>query len=285
MVVAAVVRFALCSVCFVAPAAVLAAAGTQAAAAQSGRAADNRQGFEVGQRIEGWITAEWLPVTLLQIGGGPDPAYPFLVAVGEPIRGIQTKRWLSARNVRPLSKPEPPPPPPPDVKVGEMVEGWITAEWMPVRLAQVGGGPDPAYPYLVEIGEPIRGIQPKRWLAARDVRPLSKPTPDTSVSGPRLGRYVILSYGANPAAPLRLGEIELLAGGAYRFLNINGRVLGTGKYTFDPAAKSVVWQDGILKEQRWTGTFTVEREGKTHKIRLMRTTTATNSTDSGRGRR
>jgi hypothetical protein len=31
----------------------------------------------------------------------------------------------------------------------------------------------------------------------------------------------------------------------------------------------VIWQDGILKEQGWTGTFTIERDGKTHQLRLV----------------
>lgn len=164
-------------------------------------------------------------------------------------------------------------------KVGQMVEGWITAEWLPVKLVQLGGGPNPDSPYLVEVGAPIRGIQPKRWLGARDVRPLSKPLPpDAAAPGPRLGRYQILSYG-NPSNPLRLGHIELVTGGIYRYHNAGGRLLGTGRYRFDLATSSVVWQDGLLEEQNWTGTFTIEREGKTHKIRLIRTTIAVNSID------
>ena len=164
-------------------------------------------------------------------------------------------------------------------KIGQRIEGWITAEWLPVTLVEIGGGPWPDAPFLVEYGTPIRGIQPKRWLSAKDVRPLSKPAPDTSATGPRTGRYIVLSYGANPASPIRLGEIELIPGGTYRYSAVGGRLLGSGRYTFDAAKRVVVWQDGILKEQGWTGTFTVEREGKTHQIRLMRTTIAVNSID------
>jgi hypothetical protein len=167
---------------------------------------------------------------------------------------------------------------PHNFRIGQRIEGWITAEWLPVTLVQIGGGPWADSPYLVEYGTPIRGIQPKRWLSARDVRPLAKTPPDTSAAGPRLGRYVILSYGT-PSNPLRLGEIELVAGGAYRYYANGGRVLGAGTYRFDATKRAVVWQDGILKEQGWTGTFTVERNGKTHQIRLMRTTIAVNSVD------
>ena len=258
------------------------AGGPPSAAAQAGAGAaqDPRQ-LEIGQRIEAWITVEWLPVTLVQIGGGPWADTPYLVEYGTPIGGIQPKRWLSAKHVRPLSKPEPPPPPAPAVKAGERIEAWITAEWLPARLVRIGGGPWADAPYQVEYGTPIGGIQPTRWLSARHVRPLPKPAPAAPASGPRSGRYIILSYGANPASPIRLGEIELRAGGAYRYTAVGGRLLGSGRYTFDAAKRTVVWQDGILKDQGWTGTFTVERDGKTHQIRLMRTTIATNSTAGG----
>jgi hypothetical protein len=164
-------------------------------------------------------------------------------------------------------------------KIGERIEAWITVEWLPVTLVQIGGGPWADSPYLVEYGTPIGGIQPTRWLSATHVRPLPKPAPAAPPGGPRPGRYIILSYGANPASPIRLGEIELRAGGTYRYTAVGGRLLGSGRYTFDAAKRVVVWQDGILKEQGWTGTFTVEREGKTHQIRLMRTTIAVNSID------
>ena len=262
----------------VTPTAALPQAPSRQTASSTAAAKPLQLQLRVGQRIEGWITVEWLPVTLVQIGGGPWADSPYLVEYGQPIGGIQPKRWLSAKYVRPLSKPEPPPPPPPAVRVGDRVEAWITAEWLPVKLVQIGGGPWADSPYLVEYGTPIGGIQPKRWLSARYVRPLAKTPPDTSAAGPRLGRYVILSYGT-PSNPLRLGEIELVAGGAYRYYANGGRVLGTGTYRFDATKRAVVWQDGILKEQGWTGTFTVERNGKTHQIRLMRTTIAVNSVD------
>jgi hypothetical protein len=164
-------------------------------------------------------------------------------------------------------------------KVGDRVEGWITAEWLPATILQIGGGPDADSPYRVTCGAPIRDIQPTRWLPARYLRPLSKPLPASAAAGePRLGRYQMLSYG-NPSNPIRIGHIELVSGGAYRYYNAGGRQLGTGKYAFDATRQNVVWRDGLLREQGWTGTFTIEREGKTHKIRLMRTTIAVNNTD------
>ncbi|MEO6740017.1 MAG: hypothetical protein ABIP20_07185 [Chthoniobacteraceae bacterium] len=39
----------------------------------------------------------------------------------------------------------------------------------------------------------------------------------------------------------------------------------------------MTWLSGPCKHDGWSGTFTVEREGKTNEIRLARTTIATNT--------
>ena len=41
----------------------------------------------------------------------------------------------------------------------------------------------------------------------------------------------------------------------------------------------MIWVNGPFKNNGWGGTFTIEREGKTHNIKLMPRTIATNSTD------
>ena len=232
----------------------------------------------VGDRVEAWITAEWLPATLVRIGGGPWAHSPYLVEYGKPIGGIQPIRWLSADQVRPLTRPEPPPPPPPAVRVGDMVEAYINIEWMPARLVKVGGGPFDDSPYLVEYGTPIRGIQPIRWLSADYIRPRSPAAPVQPAAGPRLGRYQMLSYG-NPSNPIRIGHIMLLAGEKYEFYSPGGELLGTGRWVFIASEQEVVWHSGLLQEQGWGGSFEVRREGKTHQITLMRGTIATNSID------
>jgi hypothetical protein len=109
--------------------------------------------------------------------------------------------------------------------------------------------------------------------------PEANPLPaDAPPVGPRLGRYQLLSYG-NPANPLRVGHIELVAGGTYRYHNADGRLLGAGTYAFDAAKSAIIWKDGLLNEQNWTGAFTIERQGKTHKIRLRGATIAVNNID------
>jgi hypothetical protein len=99
--------------------------------------------------------------------------------------------------------------------------------------------------------------------------------PAAAAVEPRLGRYHILT-----ASNLHLGYIELTAGGKYRYLANGGKLLGEGRYSFSAGAGKVTWEDGPLKEEKMDGVFTVEREGKTHRIQLKRTVSATNSTDS-----
>ena len=87
--------------------------------------------------------------------------------------------------------------------------------------------------------------------------------------GPRLGKYNMLSYGAVGNPPLFLGHIELQAGGKYRISRKReGDYYGEGTYTFDATAGAVKWLSGPCNDDGWSGTFTIERDGKTHKIRL-----------------
>jgi hypothetical protein len=79
---------------------------------------------------------------------------------------------------------------------------------------------------------------------------------------------------------LFLGDIELLKGGKYRISRTSGAPsYGEGNYNFDSATSAVQWLSGPCKDSNWSGTFTTEREGKTHKIRLRSTTIATSTTD------
>lgn len=100
-------------------------------------------------------------------------------------------------------------------------------------------------------------------------------------AGPRAGTYQILSYGRVGAPPLSLGKFTLDGAGNYESFLPGGRSAGKGTYEFDAAKSEVTWKTGPFQADGWTGEFTIEREGKTHKIRLKRTTIGTNSTDSG----
>lgn len=102
---------------------------------------------------------------------------------------------------------------------------------------------------------------------------------DDLATGPRPGTYRILSYGAVGKPPLVLGSFQLEAGGKYKAFLVGGKSAGEGTYEYQADRHEVVWKSGPYVGQ-WGGEFTVDREGKTHKIRLKRTTIATNSTDS-----
>jgi hypothetical protein len=95
---------------------------------------------------------------------------------------------------------------------------------------------------------------------------------------PRLGRYLVMSFGAG-ANPLHLGYVELSAGGIYKYLNMGGTATGQGQYEYDGGTASVRWISGPVFDNKWGGKFDITREGKTHGIRFTRTTLCTNSTD------
>jgi hypothetical protein len=97
-------------------------------------------------------------------------------------------------------------------------------------------------------------------------------------AGPRAGKYLILSYGATSRPPLVLGSCVLSEGGKYEAFLPGDKPQGDGTYTYDAAKREVTWKTGPYVGQ-WEGKFEIDREGKTHKIRLKRTTIATNSTD------
>lgn len=99
------------------------------------------------------------------------------------------------------------------------------------------------------------------------------------VRGPRLGEYDVLTYGNPKNPPIRQGHFELLSGGKYKFYDNGGTQKSQGQYRFDEDAQAVQWLSGIFKEDGWTGAFEITRDGKTHNIRLTRSTFGTNSTD------
>ncbi|MCC7420395.1 MAG: hypothetical protein IT428_08950 [Planctomycetaceae bacterium] len=100
------------------------------------------------------------------------------------------------------------------------------------------------------------------------------------VGEPRLGKYRILSYGAVGKPPLVLGHFELQKGNVYKVFLPGDKPAGEGTYAYDAAGKVIVWKTGpYAMEKGWGGGFEVDREGKTHKIRLKRTTIGTNSVD------
>ena len=100
-----------------------------------------------------------------------------------------------------------------------------------------------------------------------------------TADAPRAGKYRIMTYGAPGSPPIFLGSFTLSAGNTYKAFLPGDKPSGEGRYTYDAATHTVSWDSGPYAGV-WQGAFTVEREGKTHKIRLKGNTIATNSTDS-----
>ena len=96
---------------------------------------------------------------------------------------------------------------------------------------------------------------------------------------PRLGKYLIMSYGAS-SNPLHLGYFELRPGGSYKLLDMGGNTTGDGRYEYDSKTSQVRWMSGPILANKWGGKFEISRGGKTHNIRFTRGTFGTNSTDS-----
>ena len=97
-----------------------------------------------------------------------------------------------------------------------------------------------------------------------------------STSSPRDGKYLILSYGSNPANPLRLGYFTLGAN-EYKYYDLDNKVLGDGTYVYDVSERQIKWQSGPFRQIGWSGDFTIERNGKVHSIRLKNNTVGTNT--------
>jgi hypothetical protein len=98
---------------------------------------------------------------------------------------------------------------------------------------------------------------------------------DDMAKGPRPGKYRIMSYAATNKPPLHLGSF-VLGAGTYKAYLPGDKPQGEGEYTYDAATHHVTWKTGPYAGT-WSGTFTSERNGKTHKIRLKPTTIATNT--------
>ena len=102
---------------------------------------------------------------------------------------------------------------------------------------------------------------------------------EAAAEKPREGKYKIYVYGNTRGPALYNGYFVLAADGAYKAYLPGDKPSGEGKYTYNADKKAVVWDTGPYAGV-WDGDFTIENEGKTHKIRLKRNAVATNSSDA-----
>lgn len=263
-------------------------------------------GYQLNERIEVNTTGAWDKARIIEVGTGAH-AGEFKVTFDGWAASFD--RWLRPIYFRKSTAPAGPPaartPQALSAKyqLNERIEVNTLGSWDKATIIAVGTG---EHQHEFKVRYDGYGSAFDRWLLPTYFRKLAGPagspatvappvttsppanvgaipaaTPATgNAVSPRPGKYNISAYGAVGLPPLFLGHIDLQAGGKYRISRTReGNYHGEGRYAFDAATGAVQWLSGPCKEDGWGGTFTAEREGKTHKIRLRGGTIATNSVD------
>src|SRR5665647_702020 len=159
-------------------------------------------------------------------------------------------------------------------QVGNKVEIYNSGGWYKGSILEIGTGNYKGY-YSVKYD----GYSQPQWMKESNIRLQKTASNNNDLNkGPRNGNYIILSYGS-AANPIRIGYFEL-KNGQYTYYNMNKKIIGYGSYTYDTGNKTVQWKTGPFTDAKWGGSFEIDREGKTHKIRLNSATIGSNSTDS-----
>jgi hypothetical protein len=156
--------------------------------------------------------------------------------------------------------------------VGQKVEAYNVG-WYKATVIEIGNGDYAGY---IKVHYDDYSSASDQYLAAKNIR-LPKSTATKNYGGgPRNGRYTILSYGRGN--PLTLGYFDL-SNGKYTYFDAGKNILGKGTYLYDAGSKTIKWQSGLLRDYGISSDFKIEREGKTHNIRLKYSTYGFNSTD------
>lgn len=258
--------------------------------------------YQLNETIEVSTTGAWDKATVIEVGasGGEHEGEYKVHFIGY---AASYDRWLQPIYFRKVAAGAAPAAAPKTAyQLNERIEVSTTGAWDKATVIEVGtaGGAHegeykvhfdgyaasydrwllPVYFRKVAGGAAASPATPAANAAPAGSSPATLTAAAASSSAPRSGKYNIMSYGAVGKPPLFLGHIDLQDGGKYRISRrSSGEYYGEGTYSFDAATSTVTWLTGPCKDDGWSGTFTIEREGKTHKIRLKRTTIATNSTD------
>jgi hypothetical protein len=144
-------------------------------------------------------------------------------------------------------------------KVGDKVEAW-NVTWYPATVVKAGSGSYAGY-YFVHYDSGT-----DQWIRASNIRARPGSRRDVvnaaSSSGPRAGKYICMGY--NGGAGMFRWYLYL-GGGAYRQRTPD---LPGGSYTYNLAQQRLSFTSGPYKADNWIGLFSVERDGKTHKVVL-----------------
>jgi len=160
-------------------------------------------------------------------------------------------------------------------RTGQKVEAWNIA-WYKATVLEVGTGDKAGY---IKVHYDDYSSASDQYLKESSIRSPKNVAATNGVSGPRVGRYTIRSYGGNGRNPIILGYFDL-RNGAYQYYNAGIELIGTGKYQYDAVNQKILWLSGGLREYSTAAAFEITRDGKTHNITLLYGTYASNSIDS-----
>ncbi len=233
------------------------------------------QQYKVGDRVEAYDSG-WLKGAVTGVGTGNYAGY-YLVKYDD----FNSERYFKPEYLRPGGPPAKPVVYP-TYRVGDAVEGYDFG-WYPAivkDIRQGAKGPE----YLLQYTK----FSSSRWYKPSDMRSAASAAAEAAqsqaaaaaaaASGPRLGKYLIQSYGAVGAPPLFLGHFELMSGGRYRISRTSGApYYGDGNYRYVAGSSAVQWLSGPLASPDWGGKFSLV-DGNRHRIELKKRTIATNST-------
>lgn len=157
--------------------------------------------------------------------------------------------------------------------IGQKVEAY-NVTWYKATVIGFGSGDLAGY---IKVHYDDYSSASDQYLKESSIRVARNPSTPDFTGGPRNGRYTILSYG-NIYNPITLGYFDL-NNGKYTYYDAGKKPIGKGTYLYDANSKEVQWQSGPLKDYGSSAGFEIDREGKTHKLRLKYSTIGTNSSD------
>lgn len=148
-----------------------------------------------------------------------------------------------------------------DFKVGDKVQAW-NIDWYDGTIAEVGAGSYAGY-YLVKFDK----YATPQYVKAANIRARPGASVAAAVpvaSAPRAGKYTCMGYNGGAGQFRWYLQID---GKTYHQLTPN---LRSGSYSYSSATRKLSFNTGPYAGNGWIGLFSVEREGRTHKIVLRR---------------
>ncbi len=231
--------------------------------------------YTIGQKVEAY-NVQWYKATVIGFGTGDLAGY---IKVHYDDYSTASDQYLRESSIRipkiitPASDSRNNAVQSAKYGVGQKVEAY-NVQWYKATVIGYGTGDLAGY---IKVHYEGYSAASDQYLKESSIRiPKDEVTQDFS-NGPRKGRYTILSYG-NIYNPITLGYFDL-SNGRYNYYDAGKRLIGTGIYLYNSTDKLLVWKTGPLKDYGPSAGFEIDREGKTHKIRLKYSTIGTNSID------